>query len=118
MTYKIIDETHVRYLSEDMTITLPPQESYGFAYQAWLDAGNTPEAADVPPPPTIQEQIDALEAPTGAPRWVREGILIAMVSAAAQQGVSEPQLYQDNPGYRKAKDLETAIATLRSQLPK
>lgn len=41
--YKIIDETRVVYLPENAVITLPANESYGFAYMRWLAAGNTPQ---------------------------------------------------------------------------
>lgn len=48
-------------------------------------------------------------------RGVREAMLYILVSIAAAQGVTEPQLYAANYGYRKAKDLEAAIAALRAQ---
>lgn len=35
----------VKRIADGMTIPLPPQESEGFKYAAWLDAGNTPEPA-------------------------------------------------------------------------
>lgn len=46
--YKRIDDHHVLYLPERAVITLPAAESYGFAYEEWLAAGNTPEPADAP----------------------------------------------------------------------
>jgi hypothetical protein len=64
----------------------------------------------------ISSQIEDLEHPSGAPRWVREAAMVAMVTAAQVNGVSEPQLYTSNPGYRRAKDLETAVNALRAQL--
>jgi hypothetical protein len=42
-------------LSESASIPLPAAEAYGFAYQAWLAAGNTPDAVDAPPAPTYQQ---------------------------------------------------------------
>lgn len=55
--YKIIDETRVVYLPENAVITLPASESYGFAYEGWLAAGNTPLPIDPPTP----EQLASLE---------------------------------------------------------
>jgi len=45
--YQIIDDHSVMYLPERAVIALPAEESYGFAYDAWLAAGNTPEPAAV-----------------------------------------------------------------------
>lgn len=66
----------------------------------------------------IQKQIDVLESPSKAPRWVREAALVAMTVGATQQGLTEPQLYAANKGYKDAKDLETAVLVLRGQLQK
>lgn len=46
--YKLINESCVLNISEDVQFPMPAQESYGFAYEAWLAAGNTPEPADAP----------------------------------------------------------------------
>lgn len=54
--YKKIDATHVLYLPENAIITLPPSESYGFAYEAWLAEGNTPEPADAETPQQAMER--------------------------------------------------------------
>ena len=53
---------------EGATINLPASESYGFAYELWLSAGNTPEPADVSPVPTKAQQIAALLAAKGVTR--------------------------------------------------
>ena len=44
--YQLINESCVLNISEDVQFPIPAQESYGFAYEAWLAEGNTPEPAD------------------------------------------------------------------------
>lgn len=65
------------------------------------------------PNDAIDVQIRALEGTTE--RGIREAMLYTLVALAATQGVTEPQLYASNFGYRKAKDLDDAIAALRAQ---
>ncbi len=55
--YQIIDDTHVKLLTENAVITLPATESYGFAYKAWLAAGNTPEPADPESPQQVMARM-------------------------------------------------------------
>lgn len=76
------------------------------------------EVAAIPPPPprNVTSEIDAIERQHMMPRAQREFMLGMMVQLATQQGVSEPQLYAANPGYRKVKDLDEQIKTLRSLL--
>lgn len=50
--YQIINDASVRHLPSGTAIPLPPSESYGYEYQRWLDAGNTPEPAPVATAPT------------------------------------------------------------------
>lgn len=61
----------------------------------------------------VDAQIESLEGKTE--RGIREAILFLTAAEAAQLGMTEPQLYAANYGYRKAKDLDTAIAALRAQ---
>lgn len=44
--YQLISASIVKRLSDGACIPLPASESYGFAYEAWLEEGNTPEPAD------------------------------------------------------------------------
>lgn len=76
------------------------------------------EVAAIPPPPprNVAAEIAELERQHLMPRAQREFMLGMMVQLATQQGVSEPQLYAANPGYRKVKDLDEQIKTLRSLL--
>lgn len=64
----------------------------------------------------IQKQIDALESKTHMNRFVREEMILISVQQSQGLGLSEPQMYLDNIGYKKVKDLDTHIATLRSQI--
>lgn len=79
-----------------------------------LEPGTEILPADLPHPNiAIDAQIAALEGKTE--RGVREALLYMLAATAAAQGISEPQLYAANYGYRKAKDLEAQIAMLRAQ---
>lgn len=62
------------------------------------------------------DRIAALETSALLPRPSRDFMLAMMVQLAAQQGVSEPDLYARNPGYRKVKDLDEEIKALRESL--
>lgn len=39
----------VIHIETGAVIPLPPQESYGYVYQEWIDGGNTPEPASADP---------------------------------------------------------------------
>lgn len=62
--YKIINETSVRHIPSGTVFPLPPAESFGHDYQRWLDAGNTPEPAEIPVtlPPTLVSRRQARQA--------------------------------------------------------
>lgn len=81
----------------------------------WTYDGTTFAAPVVNEPPNaaIDAQIVALEGTTE--RGIREAMLAALVFMAASQGITEPELYASNYGYRKARDLDNAIAALRAQ---
>ena len=68
--YKIISETSVLYIPENAIITLPANESYGFAYESWLAIGNTPEPADPIPskrPAEISARLAQIDAESVRP---------------------------------------------------
>lgn len=73
----------------------------------------TAPASNEPPNSVIDSQIANLEGK--AERGIRESILFLTVAEAARLGLTEPQLYASNYGYRKARDLDNAIAALRAQ---
>ena len=68
--YKIINETSVKLIPESAIIQLPAAETYGYAYEAWLAAGNTPEPADAKPdsrPPEIAARLRQIDAESVRP---------------------------------------------------
>lgn len=49
--YQLITSTNILRISDGAFIPADPANTDYAAYQAWLDAGNTPEPAPPPPPP-------------------------------------------------------------------
>jgi hypothetical protein len=49
--YKLTPSGSIIRIADGACIPLPPNESEGWAYQAWLDAGNVPEPAGLGPAP-------------------------------------------------------------------
>ena len=64
----------------------------------------------------IQAKITALEVGTQMNRFVREAMILISIQQAAGIGVTEPQLYAANLGYRKVKALDDQITALRLQM--
>jgi len=53
--YKLTDSTTIHRLTDDACIPTDPANTDYANYLIWLSEGNTPEPADIPPPPTYQE---------------------------------------------------------------
>lgn len=60
--YQIVNETSVKHLPSGAVFPVPAVESFGFAYQAWLDAGNVPEPAEVVPISNIPSEVTMRQA--------------------------------------------------------
>lgn len=68
--YKKISKSSVLYIPENIIIKLPASESYGFLYDDWLSAGNTPEPADPIPskrPSEISARLTQIDAESVRP---------------------------------------------------
>ena len=53
--YKLTDNASILRIEDNASIPDDPANSDYAAYLEWVEDGNTPEAADVPPDPTYQE---------------------------------------------------------------
>jgi hypothetical protein len=53
--YKLTDNTSIIRILDGANIPNDPANSDYAAYLEWVEEGNTPEAADVPPAPTYKE---------------------------------------------------------------
>ena len=53
--YKLTDNTFIIRLADGANIPADSANSDYAAYLEWVEEGNTPEAADVPPDPTYKE---------------------------------------------------------------
>lgn len=64
----------------------------------------------------LQSQIEAIESATHMNRFVREAMILISQQQATALGMTEPQLYAANIGYKKVKDVDTQIIALRDQI--
>ena len=60
--YQYTNTTSIKRLSDGATIPANPTLSDWAEYQDWLNAGNTPQAVDVPPVPTKSEMWTRIKA--------------------------------------------------------
>jgi len=53
--YKLTNSTSITRLADNASIPADPANTDYVAFLDWLSKGNTPEPADIPPPPTYRE---------------------------------------------------------------
>ena len=83
--------------------------------QAWLSEGNMPEPADIPPPPTVQEQLATLDADnTLTQRNLRETVML--MTEAFKTVTNGAVDLSAIPGVAKVYEVEAQAETLRAQL--
>lgn len=121
--YKLTNSTSIQRLSDGASIPADEGNTDYAAYCDWMAAGNTPEPADVPPPPTPIQQIRALEQAhdDDQRKLNRQGAIDTALTIAcrnpAAAAMTRDQVhaayYAGNRGYRAMVDLEAQCAALR-----
>jgi hypothetical protein len=116
----------VMHLPSGAIFPMPPTESYGHDYQAWLAAGNTPEPAPLPPTPTqfelderryarraaVKDSLVAYMAADNMSR-VRSGAwtVADLTSLMADPAVTAAQAYMSTLSYELAAQAITQATT-------
>lgn len=127
--YTLTNTTTIKRDSDGAMIPADPANRDYQEYLAWVALGNAP----TPVPPTtaqqqrdaIQAQIDALETASLMNRMLREFAIAQMEQAAIAYGAAQVPVipaaqaiayaYATNIAYKKTKDLDTQITSLRTQ---
>lgn len=126
--YKLTDSTSIKRLSDGASIPADERNTDYAAYLVWLSAGNTPEPADVLPPPPPLEQIRAIEnTPEVSDAMQRGSRLMALsyalddlirIAASKGQTVTRTQAHDwsmvNDSNYKTLYDAEQAIKPLRA----
>jgi len=79
-----------------------------------VDSLSDPEDPKIAHNALIDAQIDGIERATLLSRGVREFILPSMLKIGQDLGLTAQQLYDQQPGYRRLKDLDEQIKALRA----
>jgi hypothetical protein len=94
-------------------IPADPANSDYAEYLQWLSEGNTPEPADISPPPTVADQLATLDSANAlTQRNLRDFILLATEALKLGQAVDLTAI----PGVAKVAAVEAQAAALRAQL--
>ena len=110
--YQLTNSTTI-IRADGACIPADPANSDYATYLAWLDSGNTPEPADIPPPPTVAQQLARLDADNAlSQRSLRD--FIGLTTEALKLGL--PVDLSAIPGVEKVYSVEAEAAALRSQL--
>lgn len=107
--------------AEGFALTLPswPQDARIATQEeinAILNPQETPEQTIARLKALKQSEIDAIEASQYMTRGEREGWLAMIEAQAAAQSVSLDALYGVNPFYKKLKDVNDQVMSLRTEL--
>lgn len=105
--------TSVIRLGDGASIPLPPHESEGFAYQEWLDAGNTPLPAAVP---TLADHVTAAVLKIDADADAIRHDVLGFRTTEYQMALKDAQAFQAAgfvgtvpPGVQSWLDAKTAV---------
>ena len=81
--YKLTSNSSL-IIVDNAIIPADPANTYYAAYLVWLSEGNTPEPADIPPPPTYQELRAAAYPP-----------LLDLIDGLVKDDTAQIQAYKD-----------------------